>query len=124
HCRADADSGMTWRVEREAWSVKREEGDFILHPSRSTLHAPRATRHLTREGRYWLFLSLLLLGLGLYKGVNLLCLLAYVMLACLALNLLLAGRRLRHLRGRRRIEEPAFAGEPFAVELRATNIGR
>src|SRR5690348_3823348 len=79
---------------------------------------------LTREGRYWLLLSLVLLVLGLYKGVNLLCLLAYVMLACLALNLWLAGRRLKHVRGSRRIGEPAFAGEPFAVELRGVNTGR
>src|SRR5262249_8291835 len=32
--------------------------------------------------------------------------------------------RLRRLRGQRLIEEPAFAGHPFAVELRATNLGR
>jgi uncharacterized protein (DUF58 family) len=78
---------------------------------------------LTREGRYWLLLSAILLALGLYKGINLLCLLAYVMLACLAVNLLLAGRRLNYLSGNRRIEELAFAGEPFAVELRAVNSG-
>jgi uncharacterized protein (DUF58 family) len=71
-----------------------------------------------------LVLSAFLLALGLYKGINLLCLLAYVMLACLGVNLLLAGRRLNHLRGGRRIEERAFAGEPFAVELRAANMGR
>jgi uncharacterized protein (DUF58 family) len=70
-----------------------------------------------------LLLSAALLFIGMYKGVNLLCLLAYVMLASLLLNLILAGRRLRHVRVVRRIGEPAFAGEPFPVQLRAVNTG-
>jgi uncharacterized protein (DUF58 family) len=79
---------------------------------------------LTREGRYWLFLSLVLLFLGMYKGVNLLCVLAYVMLVSLLLNVLLGRRGLPLLRAMRRIGEPAFAGEPFPVELRAVNTGK
>jgi uncharacterized protein (DUF58 family) len=87
--------------------------------------APRPRRvRLTREGRYWLALCVLLLLLGLNKGINLLCLLAYVMLFCLLLNVVLAGRRLRRLQGQRRIGEPAFAGDPFPVELRVTNPDR
>jgi uncharacterized protein (DUF58 family) len=79
---------------------------------------------LTREGWYWLLLCAVLMVIGLNKGINLLCLLAYVMLTCLGLNVLLAGRRLRQLHGRRRIGDPAFAGDPFGVDLRATNGGR
>jgi uncharacterized protein (DUF58 family) len=66
----------------------------------------------------------MLLGLGWNKGINLLCLLAYVMLFCLLLNAVLAGRRLGHLHGRRRIGEPAFAGAAFPVELRVMNPDR
>src|SRR6266851_5370531 len=87
------------------------------HSPLTTHHSPRPRVHLTREGRYWLLLDTALLFIGLYKGVNLLCLLAYVMLMCLLLNMILAGRRLRLMRGSRRIGEPAFAGEPFPVEL-------
>lgn len=87
--------------------------------------APVSQRaRLTREGRYWLALCGLLLVLGLNKGINLLCLLAYVMLFCLLLNVILAGRRLSRLQGKRRIGEPAFAGEVFPVELRVTNPDR
>jgi uncharacterized protein (DUF58 family) len=68
--------------------------------------------------------SVVLLLLGVYKGVNLLCLLAYFMLICLLLNVLLARRRLPQVRGSRRMGVPAFAGLPFVVELRAVNEGK
>jgi uncharacterized protein (DUF58 family) len=79
---------------------------------------------LTREGRYWLLLSFVLLFIGMYKGVNLLCVLAHVMLVSLMLNVLLGRRRLPQLRAMRRIGGPAFAGEPFPVELRGVNTGK
>jgi uncharacterized protein (DUF58 family) len=86
---------------------------------KSVSGSPGSARvHLTREGWYWLLLSIVLLCLGLYKGINLLCLLAYILQTCLGLNLLLAGRHMRRLQATRRIGEPAFAGEPFPVELR------
>jgi uncharacterized protein (DUF58 family) len=87
--------------------------------------SPASARvHLTREGWYWLLLSVVLLCLGLYKGINLLCLLAYILLTCLGLNLLLAGRRVRRLQATRRIGEPAFAGLPFPVHLRVISQSR
>src|SRR5215471_13975279 len=82
---------------------------LTTHHSPTTNHrSPTTLLSLTRPGRYWLLLSAALLLIGMYKGVNLLCLLAYVMFVCLFLNLMLAGRRLRHVRAVRRIGEPAF----------------
>jgi uncharacterized protein (DUF58 family) len=89
----------------------------------TTHHSPQPILRLTREGRYWLLIALILEFLGIYKGVNLLCLLADVMLVILLLNVLLASRGLRRVYGVRRIKGPALAGEPFAVELRAVNTG-
>jgi uncharacterized protein (DUF58 family) len=94
------------------------------HSPLTTYLSPPSTLSLTREGRYWLLLSIVLLFLGMYKGVNLLCLLAYVMMVSLLLNLLFAGRRLRQVRAVRRIGEPAFAGEPIPVEIRADYTGK
>jgi uncharacterized protein (DUF58 family) len=59
----------------------------------------------------------LLVLIGLVKNINLLTLLGYVLLVVFALNVLLAGRRLRRLRAARALGEPIFAGSPCAVEL-------
>ncbi|HXG09595.1 MAG TPA: DUF58 domain-containing protein [Gemmataceae bacterium] len=74
-----------------------------------------------REGRYWLALALGLLGMGLFRGMNLVLLLACLMLALWGLNALLAGRRLDRLVGERWIDGPVFAQTPCTVHLRITN---
>jgi uncharacterized protein (DUF58 family) len=79
---------------------------------------------VTREGRLWLVAAALVLGVGLYKSINLVALLGCLLLAAWALNALLAGRGLRRLRGRRRVDRPVFAQEPVAVTLAVTNPGR
>jgi uncharacterized protein (DUF58 family) len=79
---------------------------------------------LPREGFYWLWTAVLVIAVGLFKSINLLTLLGYVLLAIIALNALVAGRRLRSLQVRRRIGEPVFAQTPFAVEVQVTNLGR
>jgi uncharacterized protein (DUF58 family) len=79
---------------------------------------------LPREGFYWLWTAVLVIAVGLFKSINLLTLLGYVLLAIVALNALVAGRRLRSLQVRRRIGEPVFAQTPFAVEVQVTNPGR
>jgi uncharacterized protein (DUF58 family) len=86
--------------------------------------APGWRWRLRAEGLYWLQTAALLLGVGLFKGINLLTLLGYAMLAVAGLNLLVAGRRLRRLRARRRIDEPVFAGAPCVVEVQVDNAGR
>ena len=90
----------------------------------SKIEIRKPKMRVSREGWLWLAASVLLLGIGLYKGINLLCLLASAMLGVLALNLFLAGRGLGRLRGQRRISGPVFAGTPFRVELQATNPRR
>jgi uncharacterized protein (DUF58 family) len=108
-------------------AVLQNSGDASTSTRHSplTAHQPLTTSlSLTLPGCYWLMLSTALLLIGMYKGVNLLCLLAYVMFMSLLLNVLLAGKRLRQVRAMRRIGEPAFAGEPFPVELRAVNAGQ
>jgi uncharacterized protein (DUF58 family) len=65
-----------------------------------------------------------LLSVALYKGVNLLLLLACSMLAAWGINWYWARRPLRKLRVRRRTEGPPFAGTPLRVELEVTNTGR
>jgi uncharacterized protein (DUF58 family) len=79
---------------------------------------------LPREGFYWLWTAVLVIAVGLFKSINLLTLLGYVLLAVFALNALVAGRRLRSLRVRRRVGEPVFAQTPVPVEVQVTNPGR
>jgi uncharacterized protein (DUF58 family) len=81
--------------------------------------AQRANRgfRLTPEGWGWFAIGFVLWGIGFYKGINLLLLVAYAMLLLLVLNALLAGRQLRQLRARRQIPGPIFAAEPATVDV-------
>ena len=74
------------------------------------------------EGTAWLFASVALLVTGLWKGINLITLLACLMLSLAAFNYVLARRQVRGLRGRRLLLEPIFAFTPFTflVEVRNT----
>jgi uncharacterized protein (DUF58 family) len=74
-------------------------------------------RYLTPAGLLWLLAASAAVGLSVFRSINLLLLLGCVMLALLPLNVLLAGRRLRQLRARRRVPLPVFAGTPFTVEV-------
>src|SRR4051812_50001955 len=78
---------------------------------------------VTPMGQGWLLTTGLLLGIGLFKNINLLALLGYAMLVVLALNIFLAGRRFRRLRGRLTFGQPVFAGAPATVEVRAGHSG-
>jgi uncharacterized protein (DUF58 family) len=79
---------------------------------------------VTRQGWCWLLLAAVMLGVGVYKGINLLLLLACLMLALWCVNAWLAGRPLRRLRARRQTAGPVFARTPAAVEVEVTNPGR
>jgi uncharacterized protein (DUF58 family) len=60
---------------------------------------------------------------GLFKGINLITLLASMMLAVWAVSALGARWRLRRLRLRRWIDRPVFARTPVAVEVEVDNAG-
>jgi uncharacterized protein (DUF58 family) len=69
------------------------------------------------EGRAWLFISALFVGIGVYKNINLLTLLGYVLLAIELLNILLAWGRLRRWTGYRLLPEVVVAGEPCTIQI-------
>src|SRR5262249_22039524 len=86
------------------------------HPVTSSLR-----RRITFAGKCWLTIALGLWGTGLYKGINLITLLASLMLAMWVVNFILAGRWLRRLRVKRGVEEPVFAHVPFRLEMEVEN---
>lgn len=90
----------------------------------ASLRAPHSTFHVPREGKYWLLIAGVLLGIGMLKAINLLTLVACLMLALWVLNAVVAGRRLRWLQGHRSLAGPVFAQTPFLVEVTLTNPRR
>jgi uncharacterized protein (DUF58 family) len=81
-------------------------------------------QRLTREGWYWLFAAVNLLGTGLFKGINLIILLGCLMLVVWLLHWFSSARRIRLLRGTRFLEEPIFAGRGFTLETEIHNPSR
>src|SRR5206468_375757 len=57
-------------------------------------------------------------------SVNLITLLACLMLPLVGLNAWIARRQLHRLEGKRLLEEPVFAGTPFALEVELHNPTR
>jgi uncharacterized protein (DUF58 family) len=89
-------------------------------------HDPAASREshsrrtvVTLEGIAWLFAIVALWSVGWVKGINLILLLSYLLLALWVLNWFAARRALRGLTARRVAPEPAFAGDetPWRVEI-------
>jgi uncharacterized protein (DUF58 family) len=108
----------------------RERQSLEGPPRPSPIHDPwtragkERTVWLPLEGRYGLMTAAALVLIGLLKGINLLALLGCILLAVVALNFRTAGRRLKRLRGRRRIVEPVFAGRPCDVVVDLVNPER
>jgi uncharacterized protein (DUF58 family) len=102
--------------------MNRESKKIGLLDSRFTIHDSRF--RVPRWGRYHVLVAMALLVIGLYRGINLLTLLGYALLAMAGLNLLAAGRSLRGLRVRRRITEWVFARTPCQLEVQVSNSGR
>ncbi len=92
-------------------------------PAGPRLPGQRFSWRLTRAGWLWLVVTVLVLVLGVGKNINLLALLGVVLLVVLLLNALVAGRRLRGLEARRRLDELLFAGGLCRVELYLHNPG-
>ncbi len=81
----------------------------------------RTRYSVTRPGLLWLLMATAGVGIGLLRSINLLLLLSCLVLALLPLNFVLAGRRLRQLRGRRRVPQPIFAGTPFPLDVEVSS---
>jgi uncharacterized protein (DUF58 family) len=79
---------------------------------------------LPGEGRCWLLIAAALLGIGLFKNINLLLLLGYLLAVALLFNAIAAGRRLGALRARQRVDGPIFAGAPCTIEVEVHGTGR
>src|SRR6516162_4745315 len=84
---------------------------------------PQRSLRVTRVGWWWLAVTVALWGIGLTKGINLLTLLACFLLASWVINGAVAGRRLRDLRLRRRLDAPLFAQTPARLEMEVENHG-
>jgi uncharacterized protein (DUF58 family) len=78
---------------------------------------------LLNEGMIWLGVALLIGGLGWYKSVNLLLLLAYLMFTLLLVNGFLARSQVRRILAVRQATPPLYAGEDAVVRVIATNTG-
>ena len=83
--------------------------------------APALT--VTTEGLAWLGVALLMGGLGWWKSINLLLLLAYLMITLVALNAVLCRAHARRVRAAVEPSPPIYAGEDATVRLTATNTG-
>jgi uncharacterized protein (DUF58 family) len=76
------------------------------------------------EGQVWLLVTIILLATGIFKGINLVTLLACVMIATWGTNAWGARTRLRNLRAARWIEGPAFAASPLVVHWQLEQTGK
>jgi uncharacterized protein (DUF58 family) len=81
----------------------------------------RGTLKLTSEGLAWLGAAAVLGLLGWSKSLNLLLMLAYVMLALLALNGVLSRIHAGRVRVFRTMPHAVFAGEPTEIALHVQN---
>ena len=91
-----------------------------LQPTKAHLSATEFNR-LPREGKTWLFAAIVMFVTGMFKGINLLILLAYLLIGLWIVNWRIEKIDLRQVRGRRLPHEPIIAGEvaEFQIELTA-----
>jgi hypothetical protein len=79
---------------------------------------------LSREGLYWLASIVALWVVGWLKGINLILLLSYLLLALWSLNWLMARRSLRGLAAKRVSPGPIFAGTTTPWPIEVSVVGR
>lgn len=89
-----------------------------------SIFSPQSSIRILKAGRNTLLVALALLLIGLLRRVNLLLLLGDVLAVSVLLNLLAAGRSLRGLQVRRRLDEWLFARTPLSVQLHVSNPSR
>lgn len=79
---------------------------------------------LTREGIYYLFVVSIVLTGSILREVNLMLLLTAFMFVPFVIAWNWGRRSLRHITVRRQFPQRIFAGEPFAVQLEVSKIGK
>jgi uncharacterized protein (DUF58 family) len=79
---------------------------------------------LSREGLLWLLVAVAVMVTGLFKGINLITLLACWIIVLTGLNWWLARRQLRGLDAERHVPELIFAETPFRWSVTLRNRGR
>ena len=78
---------------------------------------------LTSSGLSWAGVTLLLGGIGWYKSLNVVLILAYIMATLLVVNGFLARAHVRRITATRRPIPPVFAGEETRIEVTVKNAG-
>jgi len=73
--------------------------------------------HLPREGRLWLLAIIVMFVTGVFKTINLLILLAYLLAGLFIMNAWLVRRDLTRLNAGRHLDGPIFAGQPFTSTI-------
>lgn len=85
---------------------------------------PVPASRFTREGIIWLIAAILMFVTGLFKGINLLVLLAYLLAGLWVLNHWNLRSNLQRVIGRREAPGPVFAGEPVDFSIDVSCSGR
>lgn len=90
------------------------------------LQSGPAARTPWRESILWLLAAGLMLFTGILKGINLVIVLAYLLIALWGINLWLARKSIRGLSARRLARPPVQAGEPveWAIEIQDDGVNR
>jgi uncharacterized protein (DUF58 family) len=76
-----------------------------------------------REGALWLVAAILMLTIGILKGINLVIVLAYLLAGLWLVNLLLARQAVRGLSARRLPRPPVQAGLPIEWQIEVRDDG-
>lgn len=79
---------------------------------------------LSREGLLWLIVTVVMFVTGLFKGINLLILLAYLLVSLWFVNWQFVRHFTRTLRGRRLPHGPVEAGSPVELLLEISSVGK
>ncbi len=78
---------------------------------------------LTSDGMIWLGVAVLLAGIGWFKNLNIVLLLAYLMFALLVVNGFFARAQARRVVALRQPTPPIYAGETATTHVTVTNTG-
>jgi uncharacterized protein (DUF58 family) len=98
--------------------------DEVIELSKSGTGPDAIPPRISRESLFWLLATVMLFMTGLFKGINLLVLLAYLLAGIWLLNRLLLRSAMRRIRGRRLPPGPIFAGKAIDLSIELACTGR